>query len=132
MRPGWILKTMAAAAVGLSAAAFAPAAQIAEKWQAIAVRDDGRFTISQAYNAPTRDAARAEALGRCSRDGGRCRILVTTPVCGAVAYNEAEQNFFGAFAMTEAQAVSKAHAECSAAGFYCNSQFTACPFPMPR
>ncbi len=132
MRPGWILKTLALAVVGLSAAAFAPSAQVAEKWQAIAVRDDGRFTISQANNAPTRDAARAEALGRCAREGGRCRILVSTPGCAAVAYNEAERNFFGAYGVTEAEAVNKAHAACSAAGLYCNSQFTACPFPMPR
>lgn len=116
----------------LSAAAFAPVPQEGVKWQALAVRNDGRHTIAAAYNETSREAARSEALRSCAEGGARCQIVAVSEGCAAVAYNEADRNYFPAAAWSEADAIAKVHESCRAEGYYCDSEMTACPFPNPH
>ena len=127
------LAGMAALGVAfLSAAAFAPVPQDGEKWQALAVRTDGQFGVAGVNNAASMDAARAEARRYCGSDGARCQVVAVSEGCAAVAYNEADRNYFPAAAWSEADAIAKAHESCRAEGYYCDSEMTACPFPNPH
>ena len=122
-----ILKITAVVAL-LAVPAMAPAQSGGVAgWQGLAIRNDGGFGITSARDVATPEAARAEMLSYCARNGWSCEVLGVVQGCIAIAYYEPTFSYAATAADTRQAAVDRAYQDCDRFGYPCDNEMVVCP-----